>query len=98
MSKNTSGLTARARAKANYSHHDQFGSAGFEPPMATSNGSGPLESSLPQLAPHETKLVELASSGSTRGLSLSEKESQILELYDRIHEQQLEEALLRQGK
>lgn len=66
--------------------------------MATSNGNGALDSSLPQLEPHETKLVELASSGSTRGLSLSEKESQILELYDRIHEQQLEEALLRQGK
>lgn len=63
--------------------------------MAPTNGA--LDGALPQLEPHETALFELASKGSARELSLSDKESRILELYDRIHEQQLEEALLRQG-
>ncbi|KAL1957916.1 hypothetical protein VTO42DRAFT_5308 [Malbranchea cinnamomea] len=52
--------------------------------------------SFPQLEPQEVALLELASSSSTPELSLSDKEARILELYDQIHEQRLEEALLMQ--
>jgi hypothetical protein len=63
--------------------------------MASSNGVHAR--SGPQLEPYETALLELASSDSPDQLSLSEKESQILQLYDRIQEQELEKALLEQG-
>ena len=57
-----------------------------------------------QRSPHahleapELSLVELAASIPTDKASFSEKEAQILELYDRLHEQRLEKALLTQGK
>lgn len=41
--------------------------------------------------------MELASNDPRDDLSLGEKELEILALYDRVYEQQLEEALLRQG-
>jgi len=62
--------------------------------MASSNGV--QATPHPQLGPHETALLELASLDSTDRLSLSEKESQIRQLYDRIQEQDLEKALLEQ--
>lgn len=47
-------------------------------------------------APEET-LLELAASIPANKVSLSDKEERILELYGRLHEQQLEKALLTQG-
>ncbi|EGE83397.1 hypothetical protein BDDG_06341 [Blastomyces dermatitidis ATCC 18188] len=53
--------------------------------------------SHPQLEPHEATLLELAGTTSARDIvSLSRKELQVLELYDRIQEQELETALLSQ--
>ncbi|KLJ07190.1 hypothetical protein EMPG_17318 [Blastomyces silverae] len=50
-----------------------------------------------QLEPHEATLLELAGTTSARDIvSLSRKELQALELYDRIQEQELETALLSQ--
>jgi hypothetical protein len=63
--------------------------------MAPSNGV--LGGAHPQLEPDERALLELASSIPTDGRPLSEIETRILRLYDRVHEQRLEEALLRQG-
>ncbi|ODH53538.1 hypothetical protein GX48_00371 [Paracoccidioides brasiliensis] len=57
----------------------------------------PVTRSQSQLEPHETALLELANASSTRDvMSLSRKELQVLELYDRIQEQELEAALLSQ--
>ncbi len=63
--------------------------------MASRNGVHVI--SHKQLEPYETALLELASIDSKDQLSLTEKESQILQLYDLIQEQELEKALLEQG-
>lgn len=57
---------------------------------------GEVGNSLPQLDPNEKALADLASDNPVDELSLSEKEEQILKLYDLVYEQQLEEALLNQ--
>ncbi|WEW55141.1 hypothetical protein PRK78_000569 [Emydomyces testavorans] len=59
-------------------------------------GPRELNGSPAQLEPNERALVELASSDPRDDLSLREKELVILQLYDHIYEQQLEEALLLQ--
>jgi hypothetical protein len=63
--------------------------------MAPSNGAPGAAHS--QLEPDEKALVELASSIPTDGRPLSDIETRILALYDHVHEQRLEEALLQQG-
>lgn len=50
-----------------------------------------------QLAPAEAALLELADTGRRDALSLSDKETLTLQLYDQILEQELEKALLEQG-
>ncbi|PGH27426.1 hypothetical protein AJ80_00904 [Polytolypa hystricis UAMH7299] len=62
--------------------------------MAPSNGA--LNGSHPTLESHEASLVDLAAHELPQVLALPGKEAQILELYDRIHEQELETALLSQ--
>ncbi|EDN02153.1 predicted protein [Histoplasma mississippiense (nom. inval.)] len=60
-------------------------------------GNGLAAGSHSQLDPYEAALLELAQTSNTREvLSLSRKELQVLELYDRIQEQELETALLSQ--
>lgn len=60
-------------------------------------GNGVSARSYSQLEPHEATLLELATTSTQDVLSLSRKELQVLELYDRIQEQELETALLSQG-
>ncbi|KAI1908903.1 hypothetical protein LOZ12_000146 [Ophidiomyces ophidiicola] len=62
--------------------------------MASSKGD--LSGSLSQLEEHERTLVELAADDPRDKAPLGEKELELLALYDRIYEQQLEEALLQQ--
>lgn len=62
-----------------------------------SSSDGVHTTSRPQLEPYEVALLELASIDSKDQLSLSEKESQILQLCDLIQEQELEKALREQG-
>lgn len=50
-----------------------------------------------QLPPAEAALLELAGNDRRDALSLSDKESLTLRLYDQILEQELERALLEQG-
>ncbi|EER37148.1 conserved hypothetical protein [Histoplasma capsulatum H143] len=60
-------------------------------------GNGLAAGSHSQLDPYEAALLELAQTTNTREvLSLSRKELEALELYDRIQEQELETALLSQ--
>ncbi|PGH35183.1 hypothetical protein GX50_01995 [[Emmonsia] crescens] len=59
-------------------------------------GNGVSARSYSQLEPHEATLLELATTSTQDVLSLSRKELQVLELYDRIQEQELETALLSQ--
>ncbi|PGH18043.1 hypothetical protein AJ79_00669 [Helicocarpus griseus UAMH5409] len=59
-------------------------------------GNGTPARSHSQLEPHEAALVELATTSTKGVLSLSRKELKVLELYDRIQEQELETALLSQ--
>lgn len=54
-------------------------------------------SALPHLNPGEVALVNLATDTPRDGLSLSEKEISVLQLYNQIQEQELERALLEQG-
>ena len=54
--------------------------------------------SLPHLNPGEASLLDLATDDPRDAASLSEKEALILQLYQQIQEQQLEKALLEQGR
>lgn len=58
---------------------------------------GKKELNSAKLDSNERALAELASNDPRDDLSLGDKEQEILALYDRVYEQQLEEALLRQG-
>ncbi|OAX80185.1 hypothetical protein ACJ72_05482 [Emergomyces africanus] len=62
--------------------------------MAPGNGTSPRSHS--KLEPHEATLLELTTTSTKDILSLSRKELQVLELYDRVQEQELEAALLSQ--
>lgn len=53
--------------------------------------------SLPHLEPGEVSLLSLATDNPRDTLSLSDRESLVLQLYNQIQEQKLEKALLEQG-
>lgn len=53
---------------------------------------------LPHLNPSELFLLDLAADDPRDGVALSEKEELILQLYHQIQEQELEKALLQQGR
>ena len=54
--------------------------------------------SLPHLDPGEVSLLDLAEDDPRDAVSFSDKEALILQLYNQLQEQELEKALLEQGK